>query len=102
MRERTNIRFIFYEDRYIAFLGRIPFYAHERHQVSSSVFDSIVTSSFLFLIEIDFFFSSARHFEDQWDIKIKTKTTRIDEREKKKHWKWEWNTCKNQSRLLRQ
>jgi len=46
------------------------------------------------LIEIKFvFFSSARHFEDQWDIKIKTKTTPIDEREKK-HWTWEWNTCK--------
>ena len=50
MREKTNIRKIIYEDRYIAFLGRTLFFlfAHERHQVSSSVFDSIVTSSFDF------------------------------------------------------
>jgi len=50
------------------------------------------------------FFSSARHFEDQWDIKIKTKTTPIDEREREKktlEMGMEYMQ-KNQSRLLRQ
>jgi len=53
------------------------------------------------LIEITFF-SDARHFEDQWDIKIKTKTTPIDEREKKTLEMGMEYMQKKQSRLLRQ